>query len=336
MKKRAYSLTQKERKALRNQQNKKNEKGGKYVDKQAGKIAVASQPVADKQVVKGAETDKVTAEPIQPLAENGQAVEVVSEKPNNIKPIMVSTAVILAAVLLITAAILIPVLLNTVYRYRGINNPVARIELSTGQVIECEIFEDTCPIAATNFIFLAQIGYFDNTIIFDNQNNWVRFGGFEDENKYRPKNKTFTDTVTTNPNYPDSKFGYRLNADSSQESKMYTQKGILAFLYSDTATEFQIAATDGARLDIQSSSYNKEYKVSACGRIFDESMEIIENIAKMERNESSPHTVWKAPLPKITIKKVKMYNLDKKKWKDFDFYHYYYVENKYVSYWSNS
>lgn len=308
MKKRAYSLTKKERKALQ--------------EAKSGKTKTEETP------------DPV----VEPIVETeGDAA--VAQAGIDRKAVIIIAAVVLAAVLLITAAIVIPVLFTTVYRYRNVNNPVARMELSNGMVLEYEIFEDTCPAAATNFIFLANIGYFDNTIIFDNQNNWVRFGGWETETKHRSTNTAFTDTVEGMDRYPKSKFGYRLKADTSAEAKMYNQRGILAFLYSDSATEFQVAAVDGAQLTIPTSSSNREYKVTACGRAFEESMEYIEQIAAMQQNPDSANPTWKAPYPTLTIKKVKIYNLNRKenrkKWNDFHFDTYFYGNN-YISNWMNS
>ncbi len=308
MKKRAYSLTKKERKARQEMQKEK-----------AGVISQSEKTVVESESV---------------LPEENSAIGEEQAAKTERKTVLVITAVILAAVILITTAILLPILFTTVYRYRDINNPVARMELSNGMVLEYEIFEDTCPIAASNFIFLARIGYFDNTIIFDSQNNWVRFGGYETETAHRSANKTFTDTVEGINKYPNSKFGYRLKADTSSEAKMYDQKGILAFLYNDTATEFQVAAIDGAQLTVQG-TYSKEYRVTACGRAFEESMPYIEEIAAMARNEQSQHSTWKAPQPTITIKKVKLYNLDRKKWKHFGFDDYFYG-NSYISNWVNT
>lgn len=308
MKKRAYSLTKKERKAR--------------------------QAMQKEQSVAVAQNEKETAEVDAALAKDDTVASEEHVAKVERKTVLIITAVILAAVILITTAILLPILFTTVYRYRDVQNPVARMELSNGMVLEYEIFEDTCPIAASNFIFLARIGYFDNTIIFDSQNSWVRFGGYETETVHRSTNKAFADTVEGIEKYPNSKFGYRLKADTSADAKMYDQKGILAFLYNDTATEFQVAAIDGAQLTVQG-TYSKEYRVTACGRAFEESMPYIEEIAAMKRNEQSPHSTWKAPQPTITIKKVKLYNLNRKKWKHFGFDDYFYG-NSYISNWVNT
>lgn len=298
MKKKKYSLTAKERKAIR--------------AKNSGKPA--------------------PPEPIDPCAPAEGEAEVAVNRINK-KTVVVVTAVILAAVILITAAILIPILVIK-YRYHDVNNPVARMELSNGMVIEYELFEDTCPIAASNFIFLARIGYFNGTIIFDIQNNWMRFGGYETEVKHRSTNKEFTDKVQTSEKYPKSKFGYRLKADTSADAKTYNQKGVLAFMYNDSATEFQIASVDGAQTTIQTPNSNKDYRITACGRVLnEESMENVETITGMEKNVNSASTIWKPPAQTITIKRIKIYNLDRKKWKNFAFDDYF---EDYISQWTNT
>lgn len=284
MKKRPYSLTAKERKAQR-----------------------AEKPAVQQ------ETSEVSS---------GAQTAAAVKKNSNAKWILLTSIICLAAILI---AVLVPVCLFAVNPYRSLkmDNPVAKMTLSNGMTIEYEIYEDTCPVAATNFIFLAKKGFFDGTIIFDTQNDWVRFGGFETPAIDRSDKSTdYAKHFDGMPGHTENKFGYRLKSDTSVDAKRTTQEGMLIMMNTNP-TYFQVAARDNAQTNLQGNGTSVDCKGTALGRYLnDKSLENIRAITELTRAADYPtrNKPWKGPEYPVRIEKVRIYNIkDKEKWKNFDF-----------------
>lgn len=290
MKKKNYSMTAKERKAMR-----------------------APEPI-----------DERTPEEIEAEA------RAAADKRKRRNRILLGCLICVLAAALIALAVILPILAAR-NKYSYVKNPVAVIELDNGMTMRYEIFEDSCPVAATNFLFLAKVGYFDGTIIFDSQNSWVRFGGFTGtaSKAHRMNDEEFCAKVSglNERGTPPSKFKYRLKQDTSKDATgLLGQKGVLTFLRQDTATEFQVAAIDNAQTDVPGTSSYRN--MTAVGRALDD--ETLANIAAITAlnrltKDESEHSVWRAPYigedtgKLIRIKKVKLYNMSKSKWKHFNF-----------------
>ncbi len=256
--------------------------------------------------------------------------------------------VIAAAVVLILAGILIPVIGHITNPYRGYKEVIARFKLDNGMELEYVIDEDRYDIAATNFIFLAKNGYFDDTVFFDAQEGWLRFGGYEDQplissnssNDYsrthhHAQNEEFCKNFSALPNEkfdkPLNKFGYRLRADNGGEkSSLLEDIGVLTYLYSDTNTEFQFSyrkqATDTiTHLSSDGSKSTSTLKSTMVGHALND--ETVNNLVELSElgavNTSITYGyLWSPPTPTVRIKNVKVYNLNKDKWKNFDFMEY--------------
>ena len=315
--KRKYSLTAKERKALRN-----------ATDKKAN-----SKP--DKK------TDNV-----EDVRENNEREMIAAQKSNKRSAAGVICVVVLA-VLMILTAIITPAVMYVVNPYRGMDKVIARFTLSNGMVLEYEIQEDEYDIAATNFIFLATNKYFDNTVFYDAQNGWLRFGGYEAQpsTNYTSSDYARTKHHKDNAEYCEAfealtnsrfdrvtyKFGYRLRADKNGTDIATLEKeGVLAFLYSDTATEFQMSYQAQAvnQITNMSSSGNpttSDLNPTMVGMALNEktleNIKAIKDTAKRNENMTTGY-MWQPPTPNIMINSVKVYNLDKSKWRDFDFIEY--------------
>ena len=159
-----------------------------------------------------------------------------------------------AAVLAILLALLIPVIALLVNPYSKYDSVIARFKLSNGMVLEYEIDEEKYDTAATNFIFLAKNGYFDNTVFFDAQSGWLRFGGYDaqpvsttisstssyDSTHHRSDNKAYCAAFKALPTsrFKDEnvsyKFGYKLRVDNHSDKQELLKAGALTYLYSDT------------------------------------------------------------------------------------------------------
>ncbi len=223
---------------------------------------------------------------------------------------------LIAGVALIAIAIILPFSCNP---YMFMDNPVAEIELNTGDVLTFEIYEDTCPIAATNFLFLARNKYFDNTIVFDIQQKWVRFGNFKSMTELVEDDKTYIDSLPGFYDNHKNKMGYRLKADSSSDAKRYGEAGMLVFNYKQSSCQFFISSDE----NLQSRLNGVDYTPTVVGRYLnDETLEAVKRIAALPFDENSPSTVWKNPNTPVIIKRVRLHNMDRKKWKNFHFEDY--------------
>ncbi len=323
--KRTYSLTAKERKKLRAENN-----GQKPTQ----------EPVAS--------TDATAEE--QAMA--------VSQKRSKRAVVIISIAVVLAVILIVTA-IVVPLAINAANPYRGYKHVIARFELSNEMVLEYVIEENEYDIAATNFIFLAKNGYFDNTVLFDagdqsrDTDGWMRFGGYEKQpsvweggssnynnTKHHAQNEKYCRSFggISNKWFDNvcNKFGYDLNADpKGTNAERLDDEGVLAFLYNDTSTEFQMSYKEQPSNDVNvinntssGMSYTmRELKPTMVGYALNR--KTVTNLKKIaataittEEAKVTFGVVWCPPDPAIYIKKVKVYNLDGKKWDDFDFVSY--------------
>lgn len=269
--------------------------------------------------------------------------------------IIVFVSVILAIVLFSTA-VLVPLILYKVNPYIDMKNPVAVFRLSNGMELEFEIDETNYVIGATNFIFLARNGFFDGTIFFDAQDSWVRFGGYESVSSDRTDSVEYCNSFKAIPislfgdDNPSAlnKFGYGLKSDNGSNNSggndgtntnLLSDIGVLAFLYSDSATDFQICAGDGGHSNVVQtvSGGTQTFEPSMIGRALDDTT--IENIKSIYGTaaDTSPVTTgvkWLPPTPNIRINKVTVYNLDNSKWRNFDFYDYMNRKNSYVRSWT--
>ncbi len=299
-----YSLTAKQRKEQRlDARNKEAEKAAKY---------------EKKEVVSAGD-----------MAQETQAAEVAAEKRIfGLKPsafALVTVCVVLAVALILTA-VLLPVL-SPAFAYRKVNNPVAVIYLSNGETLEFEVYEKEVPIAATNFLYLAKNNYFNGSIIFDRQNNYIRFGGFYDtEYNHRETDEAFSAKFTDITKSPSAKykFQYRLSADTSSWAKFGQTEGYLSFIQNSSSTEFQICTVSGSPLTATNGENTRTVNAISFARNLNKNVmeKLTELYAGME-NTVSHGNYWKYPAPVVKIDRIKLYNMDKAKWKNFNFDEYF-------------
>ena len=256
-----------------------------------------------------------------------------------------------AAVLAILLALLIPVIALLVNPYSKYDSVIARFKLSNGTVLEYEIDEEKYDTAATNFIFLAKNGYFDNTVFFDAQSGWLRFGGYDaqpvsttisstssyDSTHHRSDNKAYCAAFKALPTsrFKDEnvsyKFGYKLRVDNHSDKQELLKAGVLTYLYSDTSTEFQFLydkdnMTNLVRRRDGSGNLSAEtFEVTMVGYALND--KTINNLSAIAATAADNDRItngylWKPPTPNIYIDSVKVYNLSRSKWRNFDFIDY--------------
>lgn len=311
-KNRSYSLTAKERKQKRMAEQ----------SKQEGARTVISKPQASQNTE---EAPVLSAE----------AQMAISQKRSKRSAIVVG-CVVAVAILLIIAALITPIIMYAVNPYRGYDDVIAKFTLSNGMELEYVIDEEEYDTAATNFIFLATNKYFDNTVFYDAQGGWLRFGGFDDQPRandssysrtnHRVDSADFCSAFAALPNARfnkvTDKFGYRLRINSDHTNdKLVKQLGALTFR-TDTSTEFQFYYGDFAETvpnDIN------EIKCSMVGHALNE--QTISNIQSIRTTAAlntaiSSGKLWKPPTPNIMIESVRVYNLNSSKWSNFDFLDY--------------
>lgn len=298
--------------------------------------------------------------------ENNVRVEESAEKQPK-KPLSKLAKWIIAALIVVIgvggvlAGILVPLSLGSreFTDEEGVN-PKATIKLSNGMQLDFDIYENECPNGATNFIWLASIGYFDNVILFDSQQGFVRFGGWtdaknedgtpmhrgDDDTAFTDKIKLseWTDTGNKTKNFDKNKFGYRLKSDSAKSNTVNTV-GTLSFCYERSATEFTLTADESTDPTIPTgnSGSKQEWKVSPFG--FASNPQTIDNIKaigelKPDDGTKFNHDYFRAPLDEnglIKIKSVKVTGKYSGKWKSFDMVRYINTNNgEHRSSWTES
>lgn len=303
------------------------------------------QKRADTASVKPAKADAQTD------AAEQEAAMLAAQKKSKNNAVMIGS-IIAVAVVLILVAILAPVIAYLVNPYRDNKNVIARFDLSNGMRLEYVIDEKAYDTAATNFIFLAKNGFFDNTVFFDAQKGWLRFGGYDEQPMITGSENTYEKTKHRSRKYdycynfkqiPNSafiydnkdntldKFNYHLRADNGgTNASLLGHIGVLAYLYSDTTTEFEFAYAAQATNDIEmlttsGNTSTSDLEATMVGYALND--KTISNLAKIAAT-AEPNTMitsgyrWRPPSPTIYIEHVKVYNLDKKKWDKFDFIQY--------------
>ncbi|MDE7107037.1 MAG: peptidylprolyl isomerase [Clostridiales bacterium] len=310
--KRNYSLTAKERKQKRMAEQNKKADGKSYVSKPKVEQKSAAPELS---------------------AEAQMAVSQKRAKRSNI----IVSCVVGVAILLIIVALIAPVIMYVVNPYRGYDGVIAKFTLSNGMELEYVIEEDKYDTAATNFIFLATNKYFDNTVFYDAQGGWLRFGGYVDQplsnntsdytrSNHRGDDENYCEKFAALPSSrferPTYKFGYRLNLPSaSTNENLVKQLGALTFK-TDSSTEFQFYYGDFTETVPNNFS---NIKCAMVGHALNE--KTIENIQSIRTTAAlnshiSDGYLWKPPTPNIKIESVKVYNLDSSKWANFDFLEY--------------
>jgi cyclophilin family peptidyl-prolyl cis-trans isomerase len=242
---------------------------------------------------------------------------------------------------MILFAILIPTVIVPYATYKKVGRPVAVVRLSNGVTLEFEIFLEDVPIASANFLYLAKRGYFNGSIIFDVQNDFVRFGGFYNNQFDHRTNDTeftnkFTDIVPDSATH--NRFSYRLRADTGAQTQHGLENGYLSFMQNAYATEFQICAGTDALLNVTNengSSMITEPIISFGRYLNEDTLKKIEALYAGTAGKTSATTDrigWQTPNVQIKITGVKIYNLSKGDWKKPDFSK---LVLPNVSYWTN-
>lgn len=273
---------------------------------------------------KQAEKEKTT-EP--PVSEEGAEAAAVGKKQIWI-PILCA---VLALVIILTAVLLL-VIPRSNSRY-----PRATFTLGDGRELHLVLWEETCPIAATNFIFLTKIDFFNGTLVYDVQpdRNYMRFGAYT---AFNAKSTRYTDTsflsgiprkifnvVNADPEYanrPESnKFGYRLRKDTASDANRYGERYVLSYRVSDAA-DYVINLGENNR-NFKSGSTDMSSDLVAFGKFEDEeSQKILDELYGYTKVNNTGITNAVGTDPEIRITKVTVSNLQDKKWKDFEFISY--------------
>ena len=234
------------------------------------------------------------------------------------------------------------------------NNPIARMILSNGMTIDYEIYADESPRAAGVFVYLAQQGFFDGTIIFDLQYGYVRFGGYNGfkNTSHKENDKNTIDTlknqINFNKNIPqqwkDKPLSYRVLADNGTIANKYDQQFYLSYIRS-TATEFQISGHGGYPPVVFPQLFNsptEDLSASpnssiAFAKVYDrQSQDNIKRLSDLKvvdtKNKVQYHLYWQPPVQTIVIKKVSVLNLKgelKSRYSNFNLYQQFFKDSTY-------
>ncbi len=170
--------------------------------------------------------------------------------------------------------------------------------------IDVELYINEAKYSAINLMYLAESGFYDNTIINDINNQHAMFCGFTDtstkSNKAREGNiiynlKGFLDHTNSNHGTKDFKLGYRLAVEKSR--KPQRNFGYLVMLagsstdystssYYGTSTSYMFLNDDSQKLyfgDVgDKAGYNIEQSLSWVGRVMPESFDALTKFNEVE------------------------------------------------------
>lgn len=285
----------------------------------------------------------------------------VAEQPKRKLPLWaIITAGILALAILIMG-ILTPTVIVPARRFSNINNPVVVFRLSTGDDIEIIVFEEEVPHAATNFLHLARIGFFNDTIIFDTNEQFVRFGQFENDTfrAHRTTNQSFlnrlsdnnaptlgvAEAVITDANRQNfSIFDYRVNIDNASTAIPFrprtTTAGYISNMHTLSGVDFQIATVNDRRTivynNIPQGTSPRDARNSidltghVFGRVTEDSMQTLHRITALTQQtaEQSAHPFFNPPIAEgggsVYIRRTRVYNVSAfGHWRNFNWDSYF-------------
>lgn len=241
---------------------------------------------------------------------------------------ILAIVILVFAVIAVTAAASVPIFMSCNYMFE--RNPVAVIKLDAGDrtlTMKYELLDSDAPIACANFAFLASIGWFDGAVVYDTQNDYVRFGGYRSSMNdsggaaytHLADDESFTSAQTAN--FAENRysttdhsgmFSYSLKSDNSNFT--YTDSRFEFALCSQTSasrqasTEFQISGSTKQRQD---SLGGKTVSVIPFARPLnadEATKEAVTYILGLERGETKINGSFLAPASTVTVKSVKVYN----------------------------
>lgn len=297
-----------------------------------------------------------SAQPVQPeITEQPEGGEAVKNKMDS-KTLWISVSAIVLALVLILTAVILLVIVPQNSKYPRVTFDLVDSNNNRIGSITMVVYEDEAPIAATNFLFLAKIGFFNDTIIYDVQSErqFMRFGAYEGygTNQTKYKNADFIaeidqkifNVVNADPDFAhtsaaqSNKFGYRLKKDKNAGTR-----------YGDEAYMVSFRNSEAADFVINTLASNRDFKVNGSdistylvpfGKFEDEkSQEIIDSIMQMEKNLHTGLSDVVGTTPQVKISKTTLSNMNKKKWKNFEFITYMstaYDGSTAISAWYNS
>lgn len=237
------------------------------------------------------------------------------------------------AALAIFAGIFIPTFMFCNYMFE--KNPVAVIRLNIGGEaydLKYELFYEECPIAVTDFAYLASVGFFDGTVVYDAQNSRVRFGGYTQKTNetgkvslvHRSADEAFTSARANDfrpAHYEGGShaaiFRYSLKEDETGMKETDLPFSLNANKPSSAggATEFQIFGNVdvGNNPDeLVSGTTRRIYQVYPIGRPLegdDGAARAVEAIFALGLAEETYNAYFRPPASKtVTVESVKIYN----------------------------
>ena len=273
------------------------------------------------------------------------------------------TCAVLALVIIFTAVLLLVIKpgRNSIYPRAVITLDVpADGGKRVTRTLTLTIWEDECPIAGTNFMFLVKIGFFNNNLVYDvhpgrNEldnlgsgymgTDYMRFGAYTDYNSSTSKyndagfvdgiSRKIFNVVDMDSGYKNdnngnnkqvaNKFGYRLHTDTGTGRARYKEKYVVSFNSNDSG-DFVINMGENNDAFYGSSNASISSNLSAFGSFEDEeSRKVLDDLmssAYAKRGNTGIGDNVIGFSDKVRIKEIKLENMDDDKWDDFEFISY--------------
>ena len=265
-----------------------------------------------------------------------------ADKPKR-KKLVIFFSVLCLGLALIIAGVSIGIYFTVREPRFGVDNPVARIYLeidgNRSTHIDVELFPEQAPNAVANFIFLAETGFYNNTIISDvggqvdgtpnSGHGFVRFAGFIDPVRNRASQEVDPIFHSSFPQFradsPNNRLAYALRNDNVPVNK-HQELYMMSLITGSWATNLgrtavQIKTNDNPEnmLYDRAGTGRRTHTGHAFGQVMYGSRPLIREIAEMRRQsddefvQGESHRFFRHPVAedgrtsRVVIRRIRVY-----------------------------
>ncbi|HEY8391025.1 MAG TPA: peptidylprolyl isomerase [Clostridia bacterium] len=240
-----------------------------------------------------------------------------SEQKNTIskKNIIIRWIIIITALLTAAALLTVSIVLLNKKQFPYSSDPIAKITLNNGMELYFELYADSAPLAVGNFVYRANNGYYNQTII----HNYKKTpdGGF-----YIESGKNYNASMTLKDKYSDRedmKFSVKKDSNSlgnTYLTKKYYLSTSLSNSNSRASSEFRICLKESSMTSDSSSIFGVVFGNAYDQRTKDNLDQLYNQI--LEDQTSDFNNGNNTPSKYISITGIKILT-EKDYWKNFDY-----------------
>lgn len=229
------------------------------------------------------------------------------------KAFIIRLSIIIIALLTAAALITVSVVLLNKKEFPYSKDPIARIKLDNGMELLFELYDDKAPLAVGNFVYRANNGYYQQTIIHNykktpDEGLFIESGKYFNDTKYELKEKFILEE--------DMK--YNIKKDSNSSDSLLTQKYYLSTYITSSngraSSEFRICLKESNMTNSSNSIYGVVFGYPYDRQTEDNLDQLSEQISSNQSLNNGNNT----PSDYIKIIGIEILT-DKDYWKNFNY-----------------